>query len=687
MDGGVESTTASIVMKSQAAHPHEEHVAKRQRRLSSSPENHDDSLVVTGSSSTTTSLLSSNSSLLNDDGRVTTASSTSLELLSAVYESSISPCPSIKPCSSTESSGQPLLHDKCHGSSTLKDAGNNLNQTENVEDGWGEDVDDVDDFYDDFGETGFGYDNTDDDMNLGTIITINEQILDGRNMSDQMTLPGFQTAKQVLAKEEEVVTISAPGKVLTAGNNGDEYLGKWTDNRYVVMAVTSDDVSNPTLPSMPITILLKIIQYVDGNPDTCYSPCCLGKKSLRFHPYHPDILAFERTCRSFRHLLRDDAIWGTLFPDYFRGKHFDHPPTMRDKTFLGASLRGIRKYQKSPDNILLEYLGGAVGVRRIVSLLLDEMNPLGDQAWGDSLSLRGDAIEYLAEVIQGHMIARLQKVNLLVIGNLRPGDGYPEVREKDLRQLDALTLLDGESAFERCSIAHNRHVCRKMAALHGEIWWTWPDHNCTSKEILGAEERLKMVRALAYRAGIVKMSGSAFSIVATEVLHHMAVIVSYACDTFESADNGLPADTVADEDDDSNADYSDQCDDIHLDKGIQRGLNYYANFHPPGQTELVVIPRQIRDAAVMIGMKPLLGFGVFGAEWAASSDDGKHEEVEIAEDQYYPADEIEVEDERIGGDGRAIVPAPGPGELPVPDPDVDNESVLSLLSDSFSLDS
>ena len=86
-------------------------------------------------------------------------------------------------------------------------------------------------------------------------------------------------------------------------------------------------------------------------------------------------------------------------------------------------------------------------------------------------------------------------------------------------------------------------------------------------------------------------------------------------------------------------------------------------------------------------MKPLLGFGVFGAEWAASSDDGIHEEVEIAEDQYYPADEIEVEDERIGGDGRAIVPAPGPGELPVPDPDVDNESVLSLLSDSFSLDS
>jgi hypothetical protein len=420
---------------------------------------------------------------------------------------------------------------------------------------------------------------------------------------------------------------------------------------------------------MPTAALLKILQYVDGDSDK---------------RYHPDILAFERTCRSFHHLLKDDAIWGTLFPDEFRGKQFDHPPTMRDKTFLVASLRGIRKYQKSPDNILLEYLGGAVGVRRIVSLLLDEMNPLGDRP---PLFLRGDAIEYLVEVIQGHMISRLRKVNLLVIENLRPGDGYPEVREKDLRQLDALTLLDDESAFERCSIAHNRHVCRKMAALHVEIWWTWPNHNCASEEILGAEERRKMVRALAYRAGIVKMSGSAFSIVATEVLHHMAVIVSYACDTFESADNGLPADTVADEDDDSNADYSDQCDEFHLDKGIQRGLNYYANFHPPGQTELVVIPRQIRDAAVMIGMKPLLGFGVFGAEWAASVDDGRDEEVEIAEDQYYPAEEIEGEDERVGGGEGAIVPAPEPGEQPLPDPELDDESVLSLLSDSFSLDS
>jgi hypothetical protein len=388
---------------------------------------------------------------------------------------------------------------------------------------------------------------------------------------------------------------------------------------------------------MPTAALLKILQYVDGDSDK---------------RYHPDILAFERTCRSFHHLLKDDTIWGTLFPDEYRERHFDHPPTMREKTFLRASLSAIRKYQKSDANILLEYLGGAVGVRRIVGLLLDEMNPLRIRP---PLFLRGDAIEYLVEVIQGYMIARLQKVNLLVIEGLSPGDGYPEVREKDLRLFDGMTLTDDNSAWARCSIAHNKHTCKRIfrvkvpinaaAAINAGsvsgVDWTWPDHNCASEEILGAEERRKMVRALAYRAGIVKMSGSVFSIVATEVLHHMAVIVSYAYETSRS-----------------DSPVADQSDDIHLGKGIQRGLNYYANFHPPGQTELVVIPRQIRDAAVMIGMKPLLGFGLFGAEWAASNDDERHDEVENAEDQYYPEEEIESEDERDGGGEGAIVPAP-----------------------------
>lgn len=54
---------------------------------------------------------------------------------------------------------------------------------------------------------------------------------------------------------------------------------------------------------------------------------------------------------------------------------------------------------------------------------------------------------------------------------------------------------------------------------------------------------------------------------------------------------------------------------------MEAGLSYYANFHPPplGETELVVIPRQIKDV--------VLGFGLFGCQWAANSEDDIHEEA------------------------------------------------------------
>jgi len=170
---------------------------------------------------------------------------------------------------------------------------NNLNQTEIVEDGWGEDnIDDVDDFAErfgdddlgeeiDYGDDDFGddfndddYAAADDDMNLSTttITSSNEQLLEDKKMSDQMTLldvnndegiitlleedndtikaeidsldlPGFQTAKQVLemmtnndnlhpVQEEEVVTVSAPGKALIAGG----YLVLEMNNPGVVLA-------------------------------------------------------------------------------------------------------------------------------------------------------------------------------------------------------------------------------------------------------------------------------------------------------------------------------------------------------------------------------------------------------------------------------------------------------------------
>jgi hypothetical protein len=40
---------------------------------------------------------------------------------------------------------------------------------------------------------------------------------------------------------------------------------------------------------------------------------------------------------------------------------------------------------------------------------------------------------------------------------------------------------------------------------------------------------------------------------------------------------------------------------------LEAGLSYYASFCPPGETELVDIPRQNKDAAEIMGMKQYLG--------------------------------------------------------------------------------
>ena len=118
-------------------------------------------------------------------------------------------------------------------------------------------------------KTDFGHDYAaDDDINLSTTII-------------SLDLPGFQSAKQVL---EMLPSSSSEAEEVVA--NGEEYSGKRIGDRHVAMAVTLDDVSEPTLPTMPTAVLLNILQYVDGDPD----------ESGRYNHYHPDILAFERTC-------------------------------------------------------------------------------------------------------------------------------------------------------------------------------------------------------------------------------------------------------------------------------------------------------------------------------------------------------------------------------------------------------
>ena len=162
------------------------------------------------------------------------------------------------------------------------------------------------------------------------------------------------------------------------------------------------------------------------------------------------------------------------------------------------------------------------------------------------------------------------------------------------------------------------------------------------------------------------MSGEAFSIIETEIVHHLAMVTAHA---YTECLHQLPDDPlyVNTEQEDARA---------FLDEEGARaflGENYYANYCPPLQTDSVgrinyiIIPRFIKNAAVRMGMKPLLGFGEFGYHWTTSNDKEKEKEVEEEMDRYYLEEEGEPE--------------------PEPEPESDESSVISLLElESFDSD-
>ena len=291
-------------------------------------------------------------------------------------------------------------------------------------------------------------------------------------------------------------------------------------------------IVDPTnyLITMPEEVLVRILLFIDDK----YA--------------HRDILSIERTCLAFRNLLRNDNIWALfqdddwcIFDDDFAEMVYYFPPTTREMAFFPWCWDNIHDdgYFYDYENLVLKYLGGIDGVRRVTSKLVDAMMHPPQHTADNQLNilplLQDDAILYLVKIIQSNVILRLTRARDLVYGSLRMGDGFPIVTADDLKRLDCIFLTSYQEGFQSCSIPNGKHKCTRCFCYSETQFWTWPEHNCCDDEFLGVHDRCKLVRALAFTAGILKLSGDVFSTVSTEILHDMAELVTIAFDVVYGA--------------------------------------------------------------------------------------------------------------------------------------------------------
>ena len=470
----------------------------------------------------------------------------------------------------------------------------------------------------------------------------------------------------------------------------------------VMLSYVTDD---PSLYTMPDTILLHIFGFIlaiDGHiwlrTGTCLTPrivisrhSCLCTNSLKTH------LALEKTCHRLNTLLCKDSTIkllysnnDTLYPDNTITPEFNYQVgSLREKLFIVNGLRMMSKFQtqsgdskeieKGQDQLICEYMGGANGLRRIVDNILNQMElsvpeeavvndavigfnqsiggvmiPPEFPPNGFKLFLRGDSIAYLAEVVEQHMVQRLEAAMHLAMFRSKPAAShpYPTVCPDDIVFVDAMRN-DFDLNFcvgRRYQVPQGCHKCQRLSISSTPKKWIWPENDCMDDEIIGAETMQRLVRAIAFRAGILKLSGPAFECIAAEILHYLAVIVIDAFETSKSlwcqeADVGRirsPSDmferVIVDDIicDLSKCTLASSEDSIHSenshDSGRSFGINHLSNVPPPGAIDeegkhvCVIIPRQIKDAAVRLGMKPLLD----DQRWEVSEGRTKKEEVKEA---------------------------------------------------------
>jgi len=152
------------------------------------------------------------------------------------------------------------------------------------------------------------------------------------------------------------------------------------------------------------------------------------------------------------------------------------------------------------------------------------------------------------------------------------------------------------------------------------IVWRWPLNNCC--DVLSPEAGRRIIRRLAYQAGIVQMSNEAFILAEAEMLHALGILLVSA---YESLVN-MEGKTTP---------FLDEEDELTY-EAPHSAVDMFSSPPPPFQNEhqlvYTIVPGHIRTVAEQRGITP---YKVYGAEWVASSGFTEEEEMDIEKSYYY----------------------------------------------------
>ena len=245
-----------------------------------------------------------------------------------------------------------------------------------------------------------------------------------------------------------------------------------------------------TLDELPLGILYHILSYL---------------------PTTGDLLRCEKTCRSLRAAVSNDDVWNNLPGTKGRRRGYDSRlQSFRKTACVEQNIQYIRSHQEKTTNLLLVALEGqnpVVAWSAFIQVILEHLLP-DHLTTGHRYYLRGDTMGTLLELLHSNLIMLLYRAHKIAVTTCSTTT-YPTLKVLHLKLLECLSCPFALNLFKG-----------EYTDLEKRI----------ADAFLSFELRDKVVRAAAFRAGIVILENNVCEAVWYAMVKSICLLFTPICE-------------------------------------------------------------------------------------------------------------------------------------------------------------